>query len=405
MSWFSNLFNGKKIKVTRTKDGTWSYFQDKDSFEHYSGHYLDLSYKNIALFTALDLRSTIFSTGKPILKNADGDVIESHPLLDLFKNPNYAQSQQDYLYSHLWFKSLGNNIARVIPKRPKGKSNDLQNAHGIENLIPSCIDYREVNKVQDFVFAPSQKEEVENQEIKYTIGAKDHLLRVGDLAFFYDVTNNMIPDSYLKSPSRITALLPDLLNIQEAQSAMNVNLKHSKKWLISTKVNYNNGAMDMRPDEKKEVEDSFHYKDVIATNADVATESLIVDFRKLMYDDIIASASLRVFSAYRITKDVLNWWKDGQTTYDNRGHGVVEFIQGSMKFEADDWGSTWVNYFGLEEEGLKLSLDFSEHHVMNLLEVKRSEGMERKSRIVKTLTDAGVPYEEALELSGLKDVV
>ena len=237
MSWFSNLFNGKKIKVTRTKDGTWSYFQDKDSFEHYSGHYLDLSYKNIALFTALDLRSTIFSTGKPILKNADGDIIDSHPLLDLFKNPNYAQSQQDYLYSHLWFKSLGNNIARVIPKRPKGKPNDLSNAYGIENLIPSCIDYREVNKVQDFVFAPSQKEEVENQEIKYTIGAKDHLLRVGDLAFFYDVTNNMIPDSYLKSPSRITALLPDLLNIQEAQSAMNGNLKHSKKWLISNKFN------------------------------------------------------------------------------------------------------------------------------------------------------------------------
>jgi len=76
-----------------------------------------------------------------------------------------------------------------------------------------------------------------------------------------------------------------------------------------------------------------------------------------------------------------------------------------MKFEADDWGSTWINYFGLEEEGLKLSLDFSEHHVMNLLEVKRSEGIARKAGIVKTLTDAGATYEEALELSGLKDVV
>ena len=406
MGFFSrlNIFGGKKIKVTRRKDGTWSYFEDKDSFGDYSGHYLHLSLKNIALFTALDIRSSIFSRGKLVLKDKEGNIIEKDPILDLFKNPNFVQSQQDYFYSHLWFKSLGNNIARVIPKSLNANVKDINRVAGIENLIPSCIEYNKINTVDSFLISPSQQRELGKRNIIYKLHDKEHKLKVEELAFFYDITNNMYEDCYLTSPSRIKALLPDLLNVEEAQSAMNVNLKHSKKWLISNKYSDANGAMAMRPEEKEEVENRFHEKDIIASNANISTESMMVDFRKLMYDDILASAATRINSAYGISRDVLNWWMNGQTTYDNKKYAVVDWIQNSIQFEADDWGSTWIDFFGYDKEGKTLTLDYSHLPIMNLLEVKRMEAIKMKSEIVDTLVKAGVPIDKALELSEIETI-
>lgn len=404
MGFFGNLFN-RKYKVIRLKDGSYSYEEGLDSFGNFTSNYLKLSLENVALFTTLDMRSTMFSRGRVVLKDSSGKEIEKDPILDLFKNPNFSQSQQDFLYSHLWNKSLGNNITRVVPRATGTNVNvrDISKAASIENLIPSCIDYRDINKVGQFIISNTQKKAFQEQKIKYTISSKEHEIPISQLAFFYDVTNNMVNESYFKSPSRITALLPALLNIQETQSAKNVNLKHSKKWLVTNQGKDSYGKEDLKNDEKLEIEENFHNKDIIATNAMVKGESLNVDFRKLMYDDSIASDAMKVFSAYGINKDVLNWWMNGQTTYDNKQYGVVDWIQNSIQFEADDWGNTWSNFFGYNKEGKNLTMDYSHLPIMQLLEKKKIETIKERADIMESLIKSQVPYADALRISGLDE--
>ena len=405
MSLFSKLF-GKRWNITRRVDGSWSYMLNgSDGFGGFGGDYLDLSLKNIALFTALDIRSTMFSRGRVFVKDKEGNEIEDDPFLKLIKNPNYAQSQQDLLYSHLWFKSLGNNLTRAIPNRVGSNVDvrDLDKVKAIENLIPSCIDYKDVNKVSSLVVSKSQIKQLEDRKINYKISGVDTDIRVGDIAFFYDVTNNMTDESYFKSPSRIDALIPALMNIQEAQSAKNVNLKHSKKWLVTNQSKDQYGKEDLKPEEKDEIEGRFMQKDIMATNAGVKAESLAVDMRKLLYDDGTAADAIKVFSAYGIPKDVLNWWMNGQSTYDNKDAAVAEWIQNSIQFEASDWGNTWSSFFRYEEEGKTIGMDYSHLPIMQVLEKKRIETLKERVDIAKVLYDMQVPTAKALEISGLEE--
>mgnify|MGYP000318388604 CR=1 FL=1 len=394
------------MKVTRRTDGSWSYFlDDSDSFANHTGNYLKLSLSNIALFTALDLRSTMFSRGRVYLADEKGKEIDKDPILDLFKNPNFAQSQQDFLYSHLWNKSLGNNVSRVIPNRSGLNVNvrEIAKVSSIENLIPSLIDYKEVNKVKEFIISETQKKALLDKKLKYTLSGSEHEIPLNQLAFFYDVTNNMTDESYFKSPSRVKALIPSLLNIQEAQSAKNVNLKHSKKWLLTNKGGDTYGKTDLKTEEKKEIEERFLHKDVMATNADVKAESLAPDLRKLMLDDAVASDAMKVFSAYGINKDVINWWMNGQSTHANKEFGIVDWIQNSIQFEADDWGNTWTSFFGYDEQGKKLKIDYNGLPIMQSLELKRIETLKERASIVQTLVKAGAKYEDALKISGLEE--
>lgn len=375
-----------------------------DGFGAHSGNYLDLSLSNIALFTALDIRSSMFSRGRIGVKDIkSGKDIENDPFLKKIANPNFAQSQQDFLFSHLWFKSLGNNMTRVITTLKN--STDIEKVAALEHLIPSCVDYKKINKVGDFIISRSQKKKVLESEITYNVSGVKHTIPVEQLAFFYDVTNNMTDESYFKSPSRIAAMIPDLLNIQEGQSSKNVNLKHSKKWLITNNSKDDYGKETLKVDEKQEIEERFLNKDIMATNAMVKAESLAVSLQKLGIDDSIASDSMRVFSGFGLNKDIINWWANGQTTYDNKAFGLVDWIQNDIQFEGNDFSNTWSNFFKYEEQGKKIYIDYSDLPIMAILEEKRIETVERLSTIVKTLVDAGASYKEALTISGLEEKI
>lgn len=72
--------------------------------------YLNIALTNAGVFTALDIQATIFSQGRISVVNNNGDELPDDPFLKLIANPNFTQSQQDFLYQHLFFKGLGNKI-------------------------------------------------------------------------------------------------------------------------------------------------------------------------------------------------------------------------------------------------------------------------------------------------------
>lgn len=405
MAWYDFWKQG--YKATRRVDGSWSYFLDPTSQFGNSSDHLNLSLTNIALFTAFDIRSTMFSRAKVVVVDSNDKEIEDDPFLQLIANPNFCESQSDHLKKHLWFKSLGTGITRAMPKRKGADIHQIENVDALEHLIPSLVDYQDFQKHGDFVRSRSQKKEINERQIKYKISGKDHLIDVKDLAFFYDVACNMTDEGFFKSPSRIDAVHNELKNIQEAQSSKNKNLVFSAKWLATNKGMEMNVKTALKPDEKQEIEQNLFNKSMNATNADVNVEALANDMRKLMLDGSLSADAMRVFSVFHINRNVLDWWEKGGSGLGDNGSmiekGVAEWIQNSIQLEGDDYANTWTTFFGYQEQKKKIKLIYSDLPVMQVLEKERIQGVKTQADILKTLIDSQVPLKDALRISGLDE--
>ena len=69
------------------------------------------------LRAVIDKRASMMSSNKPILYTTDGEQVENHWLLDLFKNPNAVQSWADIVYTLSVQDALYSNAFAYCPKR------------------------------------------------------------------------------------------------------------------------------------------------------------------------------------------------------------------------------------------------------------------------------------------------
>jgi len=389
------------MTATRRSDGSWEYMK---AGTNYGSHdHLQLSLSNIGLFTALDINASMISRGRVVVKELQGKEIEKDPALNLFSKPNFSQSQQDFLYQHQWFKSLGTNVTRIHKKSLRSSLDEVANIAAIENLIPTEINYHKLNKQRKLALSKKEQNRIKDLYIKYTIGSEEIEIPMSELLFFYDITNGLTKDSTYSSPSRIEALRPALYNLQEAQDAENINLNFSGKFIASNRqVDGAAGSLNLRPDEKEEIEQRIFTKKIMATNAVIDVKSLANDFNKLLYNDTIAAKALHICNAYGINRDVLNWSLNGSTTYDNQEKGVINWMQNTIQPQAEDWGNTWTNRFGYREQGKVITLDFSHIPIMQYIEKEETANLKLKAEIIKTLYDSGIDPLTAAELVGVE---
>lgn len=378
--------------MVRNASGGWEYTSVPDSFGNHK-NYLEQALTNVGLFSVLDIRATMFSRAKIEVRDIKtGKVIESDPFLELMAEPNFSQSQQDFLYQHEFFKGTGNNVTRVIATKPY----DIDKVHSLENLVPSQIDYANVNKIEKFVFAQSDIRDAKQKKIRYSLGGQQHDFSLEELVFFYDVSNGLTADSRFKSPSRIDALVPAIANIFEAQKSKNINLRMSAKHIISSGLTSDGGFSDgMQAGEKDEIEKNMFNKDMMATESNIKVNPLANDFRKLMFDESTNADLLKIAGAYGISKDVLNWSLNGASTYENQETAVVKWIQNSIQFEGDDFANSWNSYFGYPKQGKKIVLSYDHLPVMQVIQEKEVESIKTRVEVAKSLVDLGFTPEEA----------
>ncbi len=343
----------------------------------------------------------MFSRARIFVEDLKGKRIDNDPFLTKIAKPNFSQSQQDFLYSHEFFKGTGNNITRVIANKP----NDIEAVFSLENLIPSQINYNNINKMKSFVFAPSDIEDVKQRSILYKIGDEDYPVPLNELVFFYDVTNGLTANSRFKSPSRIDALVPALANIHEAQKSKNINLRMSAKHIVSSGLTSGGDMLDgLQSGEKQDIENGFMHKDIMATESNLKVNSLANDFRKLMFDESANADLLKIANAYGISKDVLNWALDGAITYENQEAAVIKWIQNSIMFEGEDFAGTWESYFNYREQGKRIKLDYSHLPVMQVLKEKEVDSIKTRTEVAKALVELGMTNEAAMESMGLNNL-
>lgn len=343
MSIFSKLFGGNKgITVERSRDGKYSYWLD-NSFSECSKDYLEWSLEHPVLFPILSLRAKMVSQAKILHLDENDKEIKNSEVLKLLKNPNYFQSQQDFIFQMVYFMGVtGGNytytptaITSMLPKQ-------------IYNLVPNQIDFNKIEEIDTFFKSESEFKEFGKQKIKYNLNSKNISIEVRNIIPMYDVANGLVSNSWLSSFSRIRAIEIPLLNIEELLKSKNINAKMSQKYLATSNDSFSGSSVPMSEDDKKSVKKVLSREDLHVTNGNVSVTHLVEDLKKLALDPQISSDAQICLLNFGLNNDVLNFFTGGSSTFENQEKGEIRAYQNEIQSIADNIANSLTSGFNIK---------------------------------------------------------
>ena len=387
-----SLFGREIIRVERNRQGEFSYsFLDGNDFVN-NEKYLELSLSNPVLNTIVSLRSSLYSQMRIKHLDKNGKEIENSPYLELLKNPNFFQSQEDFLFQQMWFMSTaGTNF--IYQK--KIFQNDIPK--GMYNLIPSEIDFKQTHKIGKFIWTKQDQKAFGEKEIEYTLDNTTYNLKLNELIPLYDLANGLKENTFFQSPSRVKAIHKVLQNIEANLASKHKNLQFSAKYIGLNKSTGHEAQI--QPNDRTAIEKVLSSKDVLTTNANVEYKHLVSDLKRLYLDEQFADDANKCLLAFEMNKNVLNYFaKD--STFENQSEGIISYITNSIQKAANNTMNSLGQQWGLFEKGEKLVASYDHLAVMQeVVNKKIASFMEMQNAIKIGLENKTLTPQEAKKMS------
>jgi len=371
-------FLGRNINVERDRTGMFTYsFLENDGFVN-STKYLDLSLTNPVLMSIIALRCKIYSQMKITHLNSAGNPIENSEVLRLLKQPNYFQSQEDFLFQQMWFLSAtGTNYTYKV--------NALNTTKSIYNLLPSEIDLQNSQKVKSFITTKQELNAYGDRKIKYKLDGQIFEIALKNIIPTYDLANGLSCNSLMNSPSRVSGISKTLENIEENLLSKNVNLKMSQKYLMASQGDGNEAQIQQS--DRNDITSKISRKSLLITNANIKAQHLVSDMKRLFLDEQFSNDALTCLLAFDMSKDILNYFSNGASTYENKEKAMLDYIQNSIQADANNTMNSFASSFGLIDKGESLKASFDHMPVMQSV-------MKTKIETLKLYQETLIGYSE-----------
>jgi len=386
MNFFQRLFN-----VERDRYGSFTYsFIDSEGFDNNS-NYLKMSLENPILMTIIALRCKIYSQMKIKHLNANGDIIENSQIVNLLKAPNVFQSQEDFFFQQMWFlSSYGTNYTYQL--KP------LSEVKALYNLIPTNVDFNQSEKINKFILTDKDYNDYSKKKIKYTFDDVTHYIELKNIIATYDLANGLIENSFNSSPSRVKGIKRTLANIDEAIKAKNVNLQMAQKYLVGNKSTGNEAQI--QDSDRKDIFQKISKKNLMITNANVEVKHLVSDLKRLFLDEQMANDALTCLLAYDMSKDVLNYFSNSTSTYENKEKAMVDYLQNSIQVDANNTMNSFNDQFGLNEKGEMLVASYDHHPAMSKVVAEKIGTLKSMQEVIKlSLENGTITPTDAIEMT------
>jgi len=349
---------GKSVTVERDRTGTFTYsFLDQDGFAN-SNKYLELSLTNPILIAIIALRSKIYSQMKITHLNSAGKPIENSEIIKLFKQPNYFQSQEDFFFQQMWFLSAaGTNYTYKV--------DDLNSTKAIFNLIPSEIDLNNTEKVKSFIYTKAELKAYGDKKIIYKLDGQTFEIKLKDIIPTYDLANGLTLNSLMSSPSRLKGISKTIENIEENLLSKNVNLKMSQKYLMASQGDGNEAQI--QDGDRKDIFSKIAKKSLLITNANIKAQHLVSDMKRLYLDEQFSNDALTCLNAFEMNKDIINYFSNGSSTYENKEKATLDYVQNSIQTDANNTMNSFASSLGLIDKNESLQATYNHLPVMQLV--------------------------------------
>lgn len=374
-STFTTLLNGSSSYSTITEDEK-----------------LRLMLTNPALAKVVFLNCDVFSLLE--IKRKDGN---QDDLTKKLKNPNYFQTQRQFLWSYRFWLMFGNSYLKTSNNRLES---ELQQLYWLE---PNKLQWTDnlTKKLDKMILSKASLKAIERSKIAYKYADNTSInIELKDLIAFHDLTNGL--GNWYKGNSRIDAIWKILNNSEAGLDAKNINLEFSRKFLVSG--NYDpskdyHSTAGMQDIEKEDIKAKLRGNEPIhplKTNANI--HRFVDDLAKLKLDESYNEDLHKVGSLFNIPADVLEALKQG-STYENQEKSIGRHINYSEMPKAIDLLEGLCTYFGLNIEDYEAT--FNNNSFMQVFEKDKSIVNMTNARTLETLVKNGADANEVAEMLGI----
>lgn len=315
MNLFARLFGNFRKSLS---DGFYPfrYWGASPQFNDYSEDVAKLLavFSNPALLKVFSLQCDLFSLAEPYVLGPNDTLKPNDPAMRRIMSPNPMQSMQDWLWSYMFWKMMGNAnlyMSSKLVDRDNAPMYFLEN-HKIE-WAP------ELEKEKDkLILSNAKLQRLYKTPLKYRYEDGTCMdFTLGDLVIIPDLTNGV--GNWFKGHSRIDALVKVITNSEAALDSKNINVRYAGKFLVAGKQDPADVTKKpMNEDEKKTIEERIDSdkKYVHAMKSMVDIKRFVDDLKVLELDKAYLADYYLIGAAYNIPRDVLEAYQS--STFENQ---------------------------------------------------------------------------------------
>ena len=311
----------------------------------------------------------------------NGDKIESHWLLDLFKDPNAMQSWSDVVYSLSVQDALYSNAFAYCPKR----SFDIRNL-----MVPLPANKIEIQLSGKKLQAMDSEDMVTRFCFEYDDDSKEMIDWTDMIYLTTDDGMNLV-----KPISRIDSLKYPLSNIKAQYHKRNVLLENiGSIGILTTSQNDMGGAIPMTPEEKRQIQQDWFKRskdELIITESNVDWKPMSYPTRDLMLFEELTADKMAIIDTYGLNANLFS--SERGTTFTNVRDSIRLVYTDTIIPETQSMYDSMMKQWGLSDE-YYLKADFSHLPALQEDEGEKADVQKTKAETLEKIAGLGVELTE-----------
>lgn len=333
------------------------------------------------LRSVIDKRASMMASNHPCLYDMNGDKVESHWLMDLFKDPNAMQSWSDVIYSLSVQDALYSNAFAYCPKR----SFDIRNL-----MVPLPANKIEIQLSGKKLQAMDSEDMITRFVFQYDDDSKE---RIDWTDMIYLTTDDGM--NLVKPISRIDSLKYPLSNIKAQYNKRNVLLENiGAIGILSTSQNDMGGAIPMTPEEKQQIQRDWYKRskdELIITESNVDWKPMSFPTRDLLLFEELNADKIAIIDVYGLNINLFSSEKG--TTFTNVRDSIRLVYTDTIIPETQSMYDSMMKQWGLSDE-YYLKAEFDHLPAMQVDEESKANVQKTKAETLEKIAGLGVNLSE-----------
>ena len=333
------------------------------------------------LRSVIDKRASMMSSNVPCLYDMNGDKVENHWLLDLFKDPNAMQSWSDVVYSLSVQDALYSNSFAYCPKR----SFDIRNL-----IVPLPANKIEIQLSGKKLQAMDSEDMITRFKFEYDDDSKEIIDWSDMLYLTTDDGMNLV-----KPISRIDSLKYPLSNIKAQYHKRNVLLENiGSIGILTTSQSDMGGAIPMTPEEKRQIQQDWFKRskdELIITESNVDWKPMSYPTRDLMLFEELTADKMAIIDTYGLNANLFS--SERGTTFTNVRDSIRLVYTDTIIPETQSMYDSMMKQWGLSDE-YYLKADFSHLPALQEDEGEKADVQKTKAETLEKIAGLGVELTE-----------
>jgi len=360
MGLFGLSFTSKTIIPQTNADGSFFYPIANGGIEWQAKQYLKDFMEVPEVNAIINMKARAFSNMKLsiVSKTTGKEVANNETLVRVLRNPNWYQSQKEFLMqTKLFFEIFGNEFIYLL--KPIGMPNSTKAMYTISSELMD-IEIKDTK-------TPYFKIDKQPDTVKYYANWNGTKIEIPstDLIHLNKNKVDITPTDYLWGNSPLAALNVNVQNIRAAYEARNVIIANRGALGILS-----NGGTDslgstlpMDMNEKTKLQNEFkkyglskNQWQVIITNLNLKWQQMSIDADKLKLFEECREDTIKICDVYGVPFELLG--NQQGVTFENKKTAERQFYQNTIIPEAQEWVSSLNDTFQTDSKSWEITATF-----------------------------------------------